>query len=560
MVREKVDVVFGIPGGYLTGLMDAWARAGIKSIEGRHEGAVACMAAGYTQASGKIGVIYGQSGPGPTNALTGVAAAYMDSVPMIVICGQTFSMDYARDGHQEASGVTRGVDQVRIFDSVALFQGRPPNAESAIRCLRLAFSSALGGRGPAILEVAADLFSKSVEFFDLAPSSYRASVNLVDREGVQEIATRLQKAQRPIVIIGNRASHIGAAQDLAAICEKQEIPFAAVDYAKGVLPEDHPLCLGILGQGGHPSVVEYMRQSDLVLLLGVRMNHATTIRYDETLFKNLIQIDDDYREIGRSLPVELGVVGHIGPTIKALREAVDGLKTQRSSRSLVKELRQKHQVYERLNLVGEPGPIRMPGLFRAMREVLPRETLMVSDTGLTALQLKAHFPVYAEDGFFGLYALAAMGSGLPMALGVQLARPEATVVSVIGDGGFLVHTGELNVAVQHQLPVIHVVVKNGFYKSVSSRQEAWFGKSYATEIKNGDYAAVARGFGCDGYSCKTLTEFQTALRSALTNRRPTVIEVDVDPNESLVETMSPKMKKLMDTVWKSRPKGWPFPK
>lgn len=561
LLREGVDRVFGVPGGYFTVLFDAFARAGLPSVEGRHEGAAACMAAGYAQASGRIGVVYTQCGPGATNALTGFAAAYMDAIPMVLLASQTPREDHGRDGHQESTGLTRGPDQLDVYRTVSHFRARPPTAASAVRLFRRALTSAVGRRGPAAIELSQDLLGEKVAFEDLPVSAYRAYSTPVDAAGVLDICRMLRSAKRPAILVGDRLAHAGASEDLVAFCEEHEVACAAVDWAKGVMPENHGLCLGVLGQAGHDSAADFFRSADLVLLFGVRMSHATTIRYQRDLFGNAVQVDTDPAEIGRSLPVKLGVVGDLAATLRALREGArgdsNGLRRETAER--VAQLRRSHRVYEPAQSAAEDEPILPTRLFQVLRHELPRETLVVGDTGYTAIGLKRHFPVYARDGFFALYGLAPMGSGLPMSLGVQLARPQATVVDVIGDGGFLVHTGELNVAATHRLPVIHVVVKNGFYKSVADRQMHWFKRYYATRIENPSFARVAQGFGCDGYTCRTAHEVRSAVRAALSARRPSVIEVEV-AEESMIENIPPELKKYLDRLFADRRDDWPLPK
>lgn len=560
LLREGITRVFGVPGGYFTVLFDAFRRAELPSIEGRHEGAAACMAAGYAQASGQVGVVYTQCGPGTTNAVTGIAAGYMDSIPMLLLCSQTGRDDYGRDGHQESTGATLGPDQVELFRSFSHCLAKPPTPASAVRMARYALNSAVGHKGPAVLELHADLLGQMVGFDDLPRQAYRATSQPVDDRQVHEAAALLAQARRPAILVGNRLAHTGAGADLLAFCEEHEVACATVDYAKGTLPEDHPLALGILGQSGHQSAGEYFREADLVLLLGVRMSSATTIRYDAELFKNVIQVDADPKEIGRSLPVRLGIVGDVAGTLKALRAAArPGPTPARGTAARVAELRRKHKVYAPPTNLDEEAKLVPADLFRVLRQELPREVSVVSDTGWTAVGFKQYFPVYRPDSFYALYALAPMGSGLPLSLGVQVARPDETVVDVIGDGGFLVHAGELNVAVQHKLPVIHVVVKNGLYKSVADRQMHWYGSYYATEIPNPNYAQVARSFGCDGYSPKNAHELRVALRAALAARRPAVIEVDVAPDFAL-DAMPEALRKAHDDLFPKARQGWPMPR
>jgi acetolactate synthase-1/2/3 large subunit len=385
----------------------------------------------------------------------------------------------------------------------------------------------------------------------------------VDIAGVARIAAALTAARQPVLVVGNKLMHLRAGEDIVAVCERYAMPFTTVDYAKGVVPEDHPLALGVLGQAGHASVTDYLREADLVLLAGVRMTHATTIRYSPEFFKNAVYITDDPREIGRVLPARDGLVGCPRATLRALAEAGRSARTGRDVRARIAELRAQHQVYDAASERAETTPLRLARVFRVLRESVPRDTLIVSDVGLNALALKRHFPVYAADGFYALYAMAAMGSGLPMSLGVQLARPDAKVVSVIGDGGFLVYLGELSVAAQHGLPVVTIVLKDNQWSSVGDRQQAFYGHRYGTTIYNGDYAKLAESFGCLGYHVENGEQLARALERALAARRPTVIEVDVDPTEMMTDYLAPQLTSFFSEVYggaKAKVDTWPFPR
>lgn len=515
------------------------------------------MAAGYAQASGKLGVVYTQAGPGTTNALTGIAGAFMDSIPILLLASQIQREDWGRNGHQEATGFTQSVDQLDIFRSISHYLARPAVPENVVPMLRMCLRASLGLRGPSVIDLATDLLGQRFEFEDLAPENYRSEPSRVDTQGIERLARLLDQAKRPVLLVGDRLSHIGASADLLAFCEEQQIACATVNYAKGAIPEDHPLSVGVLGQSGHGSATECLRNADLVIGFGVRLNQATTIAFNRALFSNFVQIDPDVREIGRSLPVTLGVVGDLLPTLRALRIAASRTNGRKTADDIA-ALRKQHATYDDPNSRTASLPQLPPRVMRTLREACPRETVVVGDTGTTAVALARHFPVYSADGFYSLYALAPMGSGLPMSLGVQVARPDAVVLDVIGDGGFLTHAGELSVAAQHRLPVVHVVVNNGLYKSISDRQKSWFGRMYGVHIQNPDYVSLARSFGCDGYLARTDDELLAVTREAVEARRPAVIEVQVDP--AYVNAMPENIVKYFDRIFPEATDEWPFPR
>ena len=553
LIREGVDTTFGIASGYLSPFLDAMRRAGIRVVTNLHEGAAAFAAAGYSMASGKLGVVFAQSGPGVTNAVTGVAAAYMDSVPLLLVATQAPSDLYGRDAHQEATGATLSIDQLDMFRSASVVRYRPPTAETMIHCARRAFAAICGHRSTAVLEVAADLWGVRILHDDLAPAQYRSASTPVDAAGIAEVAKLLRAAKSPALLVGHRAVHRGTSAELVALCEEQDVPVATVDFAKGAIPEDHPLSLGVLGSCGHEAAEAYMRAADLVIALGTRMSSQTTYDFDQGMFPNLVHIDEIAEEPGRNLRLQLGVESNLSATSKALR-AASGATFDRGSATRVSELRRKHHVYT--NVEGR-APTTTPVVLQAIREVLPRDTLVTGDSGLTLQYLKKFFPVYAADGFYSLYSMAPMGSGLPLAVGVQLARPDDVVVCVIGDGGVLVHLSELAVAAHYNLPLIVVVFNNNGYKQVSDRMERYQSASYGCELPQVDFVAVARACGCDAYRADDAATAVEAVRSALGRKKASLIEVRVQ-GDNLFDITPERIQKWWARMFEDTSTDWPY--
>ncbi|MBA3455338.1 MAG: thiamine pyrophosphate-binding protein [Deltaproteobacteria bacterium] len=558
LVREGVDTTFGIASGYLSPFLDAMRRAGVKVVTNLHEGAAGCAAAGYTMASGKLGVLYAQSGPGVTNAVTGVAAAYMDSIPMLLVATQAPSNLYGRDGHQEVSGAVYGIDQLDMFTTMTAVRYRPPNGEALIRLTRRAFAAMWGRRSTAAIEVAADHWSHKVNHEDLAPEQYRAASSAVDVQGIAQVAELLRNAKAPALLIGHRAIHRGASADLVALCEEQDIPCATVDFAKGAIPEDHAMSLGVLGSCGHDSASSYFQHADLVIALGTRMSSQTTLDFDPEIFPNLVHIDEVAEEPGRNLKLRLGIISDIPGAVRALR-AASGEPRKRGSAERVRGLRIEHNVYGVPK--GRPAT-STPAVLAAVREVLPRDTLVTGDSGLTLQYVKHFFPIYAADGFFALYSMAPMGSGLPLAIGVQMGRPNDTVLCVIGDGGTLVHLSELAVAAHYGLPLIVLICNNGGYRQVGDRMERYQSESYGCFLPEVDFVAAARACGCDAYQADDAESAATAVRAALERRKASVIEVRVK-GDNVFDITPERIKKWWDRMFlSSSPDAnrWPFPK
>ncbi|CAN5917944.1 acetolactate synthase large subunit [soil metagenome] len=557
LIREGVDTAFGIASGYLSVFLDALRRGGIKAIVNLHEGASGFAAAGYTLASGKIGILYTQSGPGVVNAVTPVAAAYMDSVPMMLIATQAPLGLYGRDAHQEVSGGVHGIEQLDMFRSAATVRYRPTTGDTLIRSTRRAIAASYGRRAPSVVEVAGDLWGRKVEHEDLAPEEYRAISSPIDVAGLAKVIELLRDAKRPALLVGHRAVHRGTSAELIAFCEKQDLPVATVDFAKGAIPEDHPLSLGLLGSCGHDSAATYLQSSDLVIALGTRMSTQTTFDFDNSFFTNLVHIDEIAEEPGRNLKLKLGVISDLPGAIRAL-SASSVEPTQRGSVDAVRALHAEHHVYQ---LPVDRPATSTPAVLSAIRDVMPRETLVTGDSGLTLQYLKHFFPVYSADGFFSLYSFAAMGSGLPVAIGVSLARPDVPTLCVIGDGGALVHLSELAVAAFYKLRLVVVVINNNGYKQVGDRMEYYQHEAYGCALPPVDFAAVAAACGCDAYVATDAESATAAVKKALELKRPSVIEVRVQ-GDNLFDITPPQIKKWWDSILDKTadPAHWPFEK
>jgi acetolactate synthase-1/2/3 large subunit len=548
--QDQTDTVFGICGGYLFWLLRAFEQAGIRTIPSRHEGAAAFVAAGYAQASGRIGVVFGQ-GPGATNTMTGVACAYYDSTPLLVIASQAPQDHYAADAHQEATGSNFGIDQLAAFRTLTRAAFRVPSAASSIRTLRRALAIAHGDRGPTMIEFPANLLGEEIDHDPQPPQAYRSVPRRVDTAGIAELVELVAAAKRPVLLIGNRATHRGIADDLRALCEENTLPFAATDFAKGIIPEDHPLYLGVIGWCGHEAAHASLASADLVITIGARLDSKSTVNYDRSMFTNLVQIDEEPSEIGRNMPVRLGVIGEIPATVRALRDAlrarhVAPVPIGQAPAWIAENHRQYHTFEE--PLATDPNRFGSANAMHVLREHLPRTALLVGDSGLNLHYFKRFFPVHAPDGFFCFYGWAAMGSGLPVAIGVQIARPDDLVVCVIGDGGLLVYAGELQVMAEYNLPVVCIVLNNAGYQQVNVYMSKLMASSYGCAIKEIDAARIAESFGCDGYTARSVTELGAAIDQAVERRRPAIIDVKVS-GDLLDDVMLPSVERFVNKVY-----------
>ena len=548
--RAGVSRVFGIPGGYLTLALDSLSRAGMPYVRSLHEGAAAFESAGYTMASHHPGVVMAQSGPGVTNLVTGVAAAYSECVPMLVVASQAPLAHYARDGHQEAQGTARDVAQASIMAQCTSVVYRPSTPDAALRSMRQALSRAISGRSPTAVELPVDLTGQLVDVEGGNRRDFVVRNEPVDGSAVAYVARALRAAQRPLLVLGDRIAHRGCGAALSALCLRQQIPFAVVGQAKGIVPEDHPYYAGVLEQSGHNSTFALAAAADLTVTLGLTTTIQVTNGYNRSFFQRLIQIDEDNTSMARAYPVELGAVSHLPRFVEALADELDGaISAQRS--------RPEPPRFDALRGAAK-GAFSTPVALAVLRAELPRDCLVVGDCGLNLQYVKHCFPVYADDGFFSLYTLAAMGSGLPVGIGVALARAPQRVLSIIGDGGILVYLAELSVAAQLQLPLITAVINNGGYRQVGDRLANYYDVSFGCSLPDVDFVAVAEACGVMGRRVRGPEELAVALRAALEHNGPVLIEICVE-GDSLYDVTPPEVRAWQDRILAREPRVLPWP-
>ena len=524
-IARQSGCVFGIPGGYLNAFVHAVHLAsarGLRSIVSRHETGAVVMACGYGMTRNEPGFAFAVPG-GVTNTITGLASADCDNVPLFLLAGQAPSPHFGKDAHQETAGFTRSHDQIDLLRSVTAFSGRVPSSQAAMRIARLASRVMHEQRRPVAVEVPSNYLIEEVDYDARAEL---ARPERVDEAAVVRLCDRLETAKRPLIVIGNRAAKRGLSDVLRQLCESACVPFAA-DFAKGVIAEDHPLSLGVIGESGHASVASYARDADLVITIGVRLSLLTTDGWKGDGFRNLCQIDEDTVDIGREMPASDYVIGDLPATLRQLAlRAPCGARTREAVESEVLRLRSEHGVY----VTQAADVLRSPAALAALRDAIPRDAYIVADTGLTAQYVKRFFPVYAADGFFNLYGLASMGCGLPLALGVQAAAPDRRVVSIIGDGGFLQYVGELSTQVAAGLPVVHVILNNGGYKQIGDRLSWFFGHREMCEFTD-DLARVGTAFGIPSERVERLADLGPAMQRALASPSGAVVEIQVVGDE-----------------------------
>jgi acetolactate synthase I/II/III large subunit len=532
---EGVDVAFGIPGGAILPTYDAFARGTtVRHVLARHEQGAGHMAEGYARASGKVGVAIATSGPGATNLVTPIADAWMDSTPLVCITGQVRTSLIGTDAFQEtdATGIT-----LPIVKHSWLVQ----DVEELPHVLKAAFHVARTGRsGPVLVDVAKDVQEAALDFRypeEVDLPGWRPPARVHPRQ-IAEAAQAILEAERPVLYVGGGTISGDACDELLDLAETGGLPVITTLMAKGAFPESHALSYGPPGMHGSKWANWGLNRADLLVAVGARFDDRVTGKLSAFApGARIVHFDVDPAEIGKLRHADIPVVG---PLKLALAE-------------LSRELR-------RVAPPGRPGPIAWRRQLDEWRETYPYryrrdgdwvkpqaivETLrdltdgrddVVWTTGVGQHQMWAMQYLVCDRPrtFITSGGLGTMGYGLPAAIGAKAARPEATVVCIDGDGCFQMTSQELATSVLEGLPIVVVIVNNGWLGMVRQWQELFYDERFAeTHLTHQvpDYAQLAEAYGCAGFTVSSDDELEPALADALASGRAAVVDVRSDPEE-----------------------------
>jgi len=537
---EGVEYIFGVPGTSLVPLFDALNKqSAIKPILSKHEEGAAFMADGYARVSGKIGVCYATSGPGATNLVSGVATAYMDNIPLLVITGQVPTSIYGKGTFQDSTKA--GVDSVAMFDPITKFSTMIMSKYKMPEVLREAFRIALSGKkGPVHLSYPKDIMEAQVEDNLLPPKAYRVKAEYFDRKLVIDAVEKLVKAKRPAMLVGSGAIASDATSEVLELAEMLNIPVATTPKAKGAFPESHALSLGVLGLCGSPAAEEYiLGDMDVLLVIGASLNQMTTFSWDPRIMPSdcLIHINIDPSEIGKNYAAGIGLVGDCRAVLdeisfRVLRE-LQGYdpKAQRPIEEIVKFKKKAGMFVNEEKMYSESVPIKPQAFMRELQQILPQDAIVFFDTG-NHICWAIHYLKFDRPNFISAFGLLTMGYATAAAIGGKLAAPNRPVISVVGDGCFLMNGMEIATAVSNEIPVVWIVHNNAKLGLVHELQKFSLGKkTVSTTFREVNFAKVAEGLGAQGFRIERPGELSKVLPKALESRKPTVIDVIIDPDE-----------------------------
>lgn len=535
---EGVKFVFGVIGSAILDLLDVIYRTPeIRFIRSQHEQAAAFMADGYAKMTGEPGICTATCGPGVTNMVTGVAGAFHDCSPVIVLGGDIHTSHYGK-----GSSNFHEIDQETLFRPITKMSKRIEQVERIGEFMRMAFRVARSGRkGPVYLGIPRNIQKDKVKEEAWLKEQYRSDALVKgDEKTINQACELLLEAKSPVMLAGGGVRWAKAQSEILKLAELMGIP--VVVNHKGCITEDHPWSAGIVGTTGYPSAMAVLSEADLILTLGSTLNQTTTASYGHKVIPEgakIIQVDIDPCEIGKNFPVALGIVGDLKLVLTDIIERLktENAKTDREER-LQHILHLKEQFDRRLFSEGAESdavPINRLRLMKDLNKVLPKDTVISAESGSTnawfRYGFKAHLPLLEPGG------LSCMGSGWCMAMGASLAYPDRPVVSVIGDGAFMMTLNELATAVDNNIPVVVVVEHNAVYGNVRLKQISHFeGRFAGSELFIPNLAEIAQSFGAYGERVEKPEEIIPALERALVSGKPAVLDVIIDASEKSLDT------------------------
>uniref|UniRef100_A0ABF7PQ46 BbmA n=1 Tax=Brevibacillus TaxID=55080 RepID=A0ABF7PQ46_9BACL len=551
MEAEGVSYVFGIPGGPLMPLYEAiFSRKKIQPILTKHEEGAAFMAEGYARVSGKLGVCCATTGPGATNALTGIACAYSDSTPVLLLTAQVGTAAFGKGALQEST--VHGVDLVSIFSPITKLSVMIPTAEKMGEMTRRALRTAQSGRpGPIHLNIPADIAKHPVPLEVFPPMNYRGGKPAPTIMDVVRVAELIFHAKRPAILAGHGIECAKAWEELLDFAELTGIPVATTPKGKSSFPENHALSLGVFGFAGHQKATDYLLSGDVdvLIVIGSSLGDWQTNSWDPRLTPSvaLIQIDIDPMEIGKNYPVDVGINADASETLKALILCI------RSSGKMLKKpalpLETKEQTaFQEIDHGTEGNGIHPAMVVEAMQNRLPADTILFVDNG-SCINWGVHCYLAQTPGAFQIgLGLAAMGHAVAAAIGGKLAAPDRPVVALVGDAAFAMNGMEIHTAAEYKIPVTWIVLNNGGHGLVHLGEQHQFDSKFdiSSFRKSIDFCKMAESLGVKSYRAETVEDFDAALKGALAMNTPCLIDVQVD-----IDVLPPGMKQRFDMLNKS---------
>jgi len=525
--REKVEIIFGIPGGVLLPIFDVLYDAPVKVILTKHEQGAVHAADGYARTTGRVGVCIATSGPGATNLVTGIANAYMDSVPLVALTGQVATNLIGNDAFQEAdtTGITRPITKQNYLIK---------DVNRLAPAIREAFYLAATGRpGPVLIDIPVDVSRAQMDFHYPEKVELRGyKPTYAGHPGqIKKAAEKINQAKQPIIYAGGGIMISGASKELTELAEKASIPVDLTLLGLGGFPGTSPLFLGMLGMHGTKTANYAISEADLVIAVGARFDDRVTGRIDHFAPRaEIIHIDIDPSAISKNVRVDIPIVGDAKHVLSELVKLVEE-KKHTAWLKKINEWKEKHPVsYDR------KGGLKPQFIIEQVYEISKGKAIVTTDVGQHQMWTAQFYKFDYPGHFVSSGGLGTMGFGFPAAIGAQFGNPHQVVFNITGDGSFQMNLQELATAVEHKLPVKIVIMNNRYLGMVRQWQEFFYHRRYSSSniSVQPDFVRLAEAYGASGIRVEKPEEVRPALERALKiTDKPCLLDCHIDREENV---------------------------
>jgi acetolactate synthase-1/2/3 large subunit len=531
--NEGVDTIFGFPGGAVIDIYDALAETDIRHVLVRHEQGAVHAADGYARASGKVGVCLVTSGPGATNTVTGIASAYMDSIPIVVLCGQVPTHLIGNDAFQE-------VDIVGITRPCTKHNYLVASTEDLAATIKEAFHLARSGRpGPILVDIPKNLTQKTADYAplgDVKLKSYNPTYN-PNMKQLKKVAALIESSQKPLIFAGGGVILSGASKELTEFARATHIPVTASLMGLGGFPGSDPLWLGMLGMHGTYRANMCTSACDLMLSVGVRFDDRVTGKTDAFAAQaKIVHIDIDPTSIRKNVPVSIPVVGDCKISLQHLNRLIGQMdpealtQNRKSWFDQIDQWKQNNPLAYRQTEVTKPQYV-----VEKLYELTRGQAIITTEVGQNQMWAAQYYHFDRPNHFITSGGLGCMGFGLPAAIGAQAACPDKTVVDIAGDGSIQMNIQEMATAVQSCLPVKVVILNNGYLGMVRQWQELFYEQRYACTCMDcaPDFVKLAEAYGACGLRAEKPDQVESVLAEGLATPGPVIMDFVVEKEEGV---------------------------